>query len=54
MTCPGYNEPAFLKSLKNTGRYRLHNGILTFIGDDHVELSHWMRKPATLPKALKT
>jgi heat shock protein HslJ len=54
ITCPGYNEAAFLKSLKNTSRFKLHKDTLTFIGDDHSELSRWIRKPATAPKALKT
>jgi heat shock protein HslJ len=52
--CQGYNESAFLKSLKNTGRYKLQNGTLTLLGDDHAELSHWDRHPAKAPKALKT
>ena len=53
MACPGYNEAAFLKSLKSAIRYRLGKGILTLIGDDRTELSHWVRKPANPPKALK-
>jgi heat shock protein HslJ len=53
MACTGYNEPAFLKSLKNTARYKLHKDTLTLIGDDHSELSRWLRKPASTPKALK-
>jgi heat shock protein HslJ len=43
MACPGYNEPAFLKSLMKTMRYKLHNDTLTFIADDHSELSRWCR-----------
>jgi heat shock protein HslJ len=54
MTCTGYNESAFLKSLKNTMRFKLRNGTLTLIGDDHTELSHWTRNPASGPKVLKT
>jgi heat shock protein HslJ len=54
MACAGYNEPAFLKSIRNTARYRLRNGTLTFIGDDHAELSRWVRKPATPAKVSKT
>ncbi|HEV3412312.1 MAG TPA: META domain-containing protein [Puia sp.] len=54
MNCPGYNEPTFLKSLKSTMRYKLRNGTLTLIGEDHAELSHWTRTPATPPKVLKT
>ena|SRR5579872_2546792 len=53
MACPGYNEPAFLKSLKSTGRYRLHNGMLTLLSDEKTELSHWTRKPLQAPKAIK-
>ena len=53
MACPGYNEPAFMKSLKNATHYRLNNGVLTLLGDDRTELSRWMRKPASAPKALK-
>jgi len=52
MACPGYNEPAFMKSLKNATHYRLRNGVMTLL-DDKTELSHWMRKPANPPKALK-
>ena len=54
MICQGYNEAAFLKSLKNTARYKLQNGTLTFLGDDHAALSRWNRHPASAPKALKT
>lgn len=53
MACTGYNEPAFLKSLKNTTHYRLQNGVLTFLSDERAELSHWVRKPGNLPKAFK-
>lgn len=53
MACPGYNEPAFLKSLKNATHFRLSNGELTLLSDERTELSHWMRKPASGPKALK-
>jgi len=53
MACPGYNEPAFMKSLRSAGRYRLRNGVLTLLSDDNTELSHWVRKPGTAPKALK-
>lgn len=54
MACPGYNESAFLKSLKKTARFRLSDGTLTLLGEDKAELSHWIRKPAKAPKALKT
>jgi heat shock protein HslJ len=53
MTCPGYNEPAFMKSLRSAGRYRLRNGVLTLLSDDNTELSNWVRKPGAGPKALK-
>jgi len=53
MACPGYNEPAFLKSLKNTTHYSLQNGVLTLLSDGRTELSHWTRKPGNLPKAFK-
>src|SRR5579872_3182221 len=51
MACPGYNELGFLKSLRATGRYRLQQGVLTLLSDDHVELSNWTRKPTSAPKA---
>ena len=53
MSCPGYNEPAFIKSLRTAGRYRLRNGVLTLLSDDNTELSHWVRRPGAGPKALK-
>ncbi|HEV2483668.1 MAG TPA: META domain-containing protein [Puia sp.] len=53
MSCPGYDEPAFIKSLRSAGRYRLRNGVLTLLSDNNTELSHWVRKPSTVPKALK-
>jgi heat shock protein HslJ len=43
MACPRNNEPAFLQSLKNTARYKLHKDTLTLIGDNHSELSRWCR-----------
>ncbi|MBS1660794.1 MAG: META domain-containing protein [Bacteroidetes bacterium] len=52
MACPGYNEPAFMKSLKSTTHYRLSNGILTLMSDN-AELSRWMRKPTQPSKTLK-
>lgn len=54
VACPGFNEASFLKSLRNTARYKLRHDTLTFIGDDHSALSQWIRKPAPLPKVLKT
>jgi heat shock protein HslJ len=53
MACPGYNEPAFLKSLSNTTHFRLRNGILTLLADDNLELSRWTRRPAPPAKSLK-
>jgi heat shock protein HslJ len=53
MACPGYNEPAFMKSLQSATHCRLRNGVLTLLTDDRTELSRWMRKPAIAPKALK-
>ena len=53
MACTGYNEAAFLKSLKNVTHYRLSNGMLILVSDQNTELSHWARKPANGPKALK-
>lgn len=53
MSCAGYNEAGFLKSLQSTGRYRLEHGTLILLGDDNAELSHWSRQPSTGPKALK-
>lgn len=52
--CPGYNEAAFLKSLRSTGRYRLRNGVLSLLSDDNTELSRWTRKAGAAPKALRT
>ncbi|HTI90312.1 MAG TPA: META domain-containing protein [Puia sp.] len=53
MACPGYNEPAFMKSLKSTTHYRLRNGTLTLLSDDKTELSRWIRKPSAPSKTLK-
>ncbi|HEV2353968.1 MAG TPA: META domain-containing protein [Puia sp.] len=41
--CQGYNEAAFIKGLKSTGRYRLQNGVLILMMDNHTELSRWRR-----------
>lgn len=54
IVCPGYNEPSFLKSLKNTARFKLNNGVLTLVGDDRAELSKWVRKQEAPAKAVKT
>ncbi len=53
MARPGYNEPAFLKSLSNTTHFRLRNGILTLLADDNMELSRWTRRPPPPAKSLK-
>jgi heat shock protein HslJ len=47
MACPGYNEPAFIKSLLRTNGYKFDNGDLILLYDG-TELSHWGRKPAVL------
>ncbi|HVS96942.1 MAG TPA: META domain-containing protein [Puia sp.] len=54
MACPGYNEAAFMKSLRSAGHYRLRNGVLTLLSDNNTELSRWARKTGAGPKALKT
>lgn len=43
MVCPGFNEGSFLKSLKSTARFKLRRDTLIFVGDDHAELSRWIR-----------
>jgi len=53
MACTGYNEKAFIKSLLRTTHYRVRNGVLTFLGEDNSELSHWARKPATQARTEK-
>jgi heat shock protein HslJ len=53
MACPGYNEPAFLKSLSSTTHFRLHNGVLTLLADDNMEISRWTRRPAPPANSLK-
>lgn len=52
MRCTGYNEGAFVKSLTNTNRYRLHKGVLILMSDK-TELSRWSRKPARISKTGK-
>jgi heat shock protein HslJ len=54
MACPGYNEPAFMKSLQHTSHYRLRNGVLSLLAEDNSELSRWMRQASAPPKAIKT
>ena len=53
MACPGYNEPAFMKSLRSTTHYRLRNGTLTLLSDGNTELSRWTRKPTAAARTLK-
>ena len=53
MACPGYNEPAFMKSLRSATHYRLRNGVLTLLSEDNTELSRWMRKPAAAAGTLQ-
>jgi heat shock protein HslJ len=43
MVCTGFNEGSFLKSLASTARFKLRHDTLIFIGDDHAELSKWIR-----------
>ena len=52
MSCPGYNEQAFVKSLMHVNHYRLEKGMLILLSDN-TELSRWIRKPAAVPKAGK-
>ena len=54
MACPGYNEPAFMKSLQHTSHYRIRNGVLTLLADDNSELSRWMRQRYKPAKTNKT
>jgi heat shock protein HslJ len=54
LACPGYNEAAFLKSLRNATHYRLRRGMLTLLADDNMELSRWTRKPAVPVSSGKT
>jgi heat shock protein HslJ len=54
MACPGYNEAAFLKSLRSATHYRLRHGMLTLLADDNMELSRWTRKPAVPVSSGKT
>jgi heat shock protein HslJ len=54
MACPGYNEPAFIKSLQHTSHYRLRNGVLSLLADDNSALSRWTRKASAGPKVIKT
>lgn len=52
MSCPGYNEQAFIKSLMNANHYRLEKGMLILL-TDRTELSKWIRKPASSQKTEK-
>lgn len=42
--CSGYDEAAFLRSLKKANRYQLRNGELILYVDG-TELSRWTRRP---------
>lgn len=44
MACPGYNEPAFLKTLLSTNRYKRDDSVLVLMFNQ-TELSRWTRKP---------
>jgi heat shock protein HslJ len=44
MACPGYNEPAFLKTLLSTNRYKREDSVLVLMFNQ-TELSRWTRKP---------
>ena len=44
MSCQGYDEAAFIKSLLRTNRYKIENGVLILMFDS-TELSRWTRKP---------
>lgn len=44
MACPGYNEPAFLKTLLSTNRYKREDSVLVLMFNQ-TELSKWTRKP---------
>ena len=44
MACTGYDEPAFVKSLLRTNRYKFEKGVLILMFDA-TELSRWTRKP---------
>ncbi len=44
MQCTGYDEPAFIKSLMQTNRYQLKNGMLILLFNN-TELTRWTREP---------
>jgi heat shock protein HslJ len=44
MACPGYNEPAFIKTLLSTNRYKREDSVLVLMFNK-TELSRWTRKP---------
>jgi heat shock protein HslJ len=52
MSCPGYNEKAFITSLMHANHYRLEKGMLILL-TDNTELSRWTRKPAVASKTGK-
>lgn len=53
MACIGYNEPAFLKNLLRTNRYKIEKGVLILLYDA-TELSRWTRKGAKEKKKTDT
>lgn len=44
MSCTGYNEAAFIKSLLSANAYKFDKGVLVLMFND-TELSRWTRKP---------
>ena len=44
MQCTGYDEPAFIKSLMQTNRYQLKDGMLILLFNN-TELTRWTREP---------
>jgi heat shock protein HslJ len=53
MACPGYNEPAFIKTLLSTNRYKIKDSVLVLMFDQ-TELSKWTRKPYRAPVSKRT
>lgn len=53
MACPGYNEPAFLKSLLRTNNYKFERGTLILMFDA-TELSRWTRTQEKVSPIKKT
>jgi len=53
MVCPGFNEAAFLKTLRNTNRFKQEDGMLVLMFDQTI-LSRWTRKPYRAPMSKGT